>query len=191
MIAAFLRPPRTPGEWIADAVRVFAAASVVAAFLWWTATDAGILALAMPAVLAPRFVGARPSFDIAFGIVVLTAAWSNVLDLYTTVAWWDLAVHFVCTGVFAAMLYLLLARLGVVPLPHAAGTRRRTPIVLVIALGLALSAVWEMVEWAGKTFITDTIFVGYEDTIADMAVGGLGAVVAGLVVAHARLLRDE
>ena len=47
-----------------------------------------------------------------------------------------------------------------------------------------------MVEWLGKTFITDEIFVTYTDTIGDMAVGGLGALIAGIVVARVRLLRE-
>ncbi|MCP2636444.1 hypothetical protein K0817_007650 [Microbacterium sp. HD4P20] len=187
MIATFLRPPSGIGEWLADAVRALGVASVVAAFTWWTVTDAGILALTLPALVLPRFVGVRPGFDVIFGVTVLVAAWSNLLGLYRTWSGWDLAVHFVCTGVFAAMLYLLLARLDVVPAPREPDSRRRTPIVIVAALGLAISAVWEMVEWAGKTFVTDEIFVTYQDTIGDMAVGGLGAVAAGVTVAIVRL----
>jgi hypothetical protein len=189
VIATFLRRPSGIGEWLADAVRALGVASVVAAFVWWTATDAGILALALPALVVPRFVGVRPGFDIFFGITVLVAAWSNVLGLYRVWPGWDLAVHIVCTGAGAAMLYLLLTRLDVVPLPRAAGVRRRTPIVIVAALGLAVSAVWEMVEWLGKTFVTAEIFVTYQDTIGDMTVGGLGAVVAGVLVATVRLER--
>jgi hypothetical protein len=57
--------------------------------------------------------------------------------------------------------------------------------------GLAVSALWEMVEWAGRTFVTSEIFVTYEDTISDMAVGGLGALAAGVVVALFPLLRRD
>jgi hypothetical protein len=191
VIRALLRRPARPVDWVADGVRLLGVLSVVAGFLWWSPTDAGILALALPALLLPRLVGARATFDIAFGLVVLAAAWSNVLDLYTTVPGWDLVMHFACTGVVAAMLYLLLARLSVVPLPLSSGTRRRTPVAVVTALGLAVSALWEMIEWAGKTFISDEIFVSYDDTIGDMAIGGVGAVMAGLVVARVRLLREE
>ena len=190
MIDQFLRLPHRPGEWIADGVRALGLVSVIAAAIGWTGTDAGILALALPALLVPRFVGARPSFDIIFGITVLVAAWSNVVDLYRTVPGWDLVVHFSCGGLIAAMLYLALARLDVVPLPFSPDGRRRTPIALVTALGLATGALWEMVEWAGRTFVTADIFVTYQDTIADMAIGGLGSFVAGLVVARVRLLRS-
>ena len=188
---SFLRRPSSPGDYLADGVRVAGLLSVVAAFIWWDVTDAGVLALALPALLVPRLAWVLPWFDIVYGITVLAAAWSNVLDLYRTIAGWDLLLHFVCTGVIAAMAYLVLARLNVVTAPRSASFLRRTPLVVVTALGLAASALWEMVEWLGYTFVSGDIFVGYNDTIGDMAVGGLGAVLAGVLVAFVRLERDE
>lgn len=189
MIEDFLRPPREPMEWAADVVRAVGLVGVVVAFVWFTPTDAGVLAAALPALVAPRFLAARAGFDLVFSITVLIAAWSNVVDLYRTVPGWDLVLHVVCTGVLAAMLYLALARLDVVPAPRAEGTRSRTPAVIVPALALALGALWEMVEWAGKTFVTDEIFVSYADTIGDLVAGGVGGLVAGAVVARIRLVR--
>ena len=174
MIRRFLRPPSGAGEWVADAIRVLGPLSVLAGFVWWAPTDAGVLALALFGLVLPRFVGVRPGFDIAFCVTVLVAAWSNVFLLYQTVLGWDLIVHFVFTGMVAAMAYLLLARLELVPPPLAPGTRRATPILLVTSLGLALSAVWEMLEWIGWRFISEEIYVAYEDSIGDMAAGGLG-----------------
>lgn len=190
MIRRFLRPPQGAAEWLADAVRVLGPLSVIAGFVWWTPAAAGVLALTLIGLVLPRFVGVRPGFDIAFCVTVLVAAWSNVLLLYETVPGWDLVVHFACTGVLAAMGYLLLARLGFVPLPGDPGTRRGTPVLIVTTLGLALSAVWEMLEWIGWRFISDEIFVAYQDTIGDMAAGGLGGLTAGLLVARVRLLED-
>lgn len=190
MIDALLRRPSSPGDLVADALRLIGLLSVGIAAIAFTATDAGILAFALPALLAPRALGLRSSFDIVFVVVVLVAAWSNVLDLYRSVPGWDLVVHVVCTAVIAAALYLGLARACVVAAPGRQGFRARTPIVIVTALGLAVSALWEMVEWAGYTFITDEIFVTYDDTIGDMAVGGLGALAAGFLVAHVRLERS-
>ena len=89
----------------------------------------------------------------------------------------------------AAMAYLVLARAGIVPAPP--DDLRRRPIVLVPVIALAVSAVWEMIEWIGWAFISSDIFVGYQDTIGDMAAGGVGGVAAGVLVAFAGLLRDE
>nr|WP_315267615.1 hypothetical protein [Microbacterium lemovicicum] len=189
MIEEFLRRPHGPGAWSADALRVLGLVSVVVAAIGFSWTDAGILAFALPALLIPRFVGARPAFDIIFCVCVLIAAWSNVLDLYTSIWWWDIAVHFVATGVIAAMVFVLFGWWGVLPRSTDVSQRPRSALVLVPVIGLALSAVWEMVEWAGFTWISDQIYVAYDDTIGDMAVGGLGSAIAGLVVARVRLER--
>lgn len=181
----FLRPPASPAEWAADGLRLLGLISVLAAFVWWTPTDAGILALALPALLVPRLLGVLPWFDVLYGVTVSVAAWSNVLDLYRSIAWWDLAVHFVATGVVASIGYVALQRSGVLPGP----LRRRTAVVLLPTVGLAISAVWEMVEWLGKTFVDSEIFVTYPDTIGDMAVGGAGALLMGLVLARIRIDR--
>jgi hypothetical protein len=164
--------------------------SAVAGFIWWTPLDAAILALPLPALAVPRAAGVRPAFDIVFCAIVVVAAWSNVLHLYESVAGWDLVVHFACTGVLAAMVYIVLVRLELVPEPLVAGARRATPLILVTALGLALSGMWEMIEWFGWRFVSDEVFVTYEDTLSDMAAGGLGALVAAFVVSRVRLMSD-
>jgi hypothetical protein len=186
VIEDFLRKPRGGTAVAADVVRVLGLLSVVVAAVWWSATDAGVLALVLPALLLPRFIAARPLFDLVYGIVLLVAAWSNVFDLYTTISWWDLAVHLACTGVVAAMIFLLLTRVEIITTPATGTVSAAVPIVLTTLIGLAASAVWEMIEWLGKAFVSDDIFVAYDDTIADMAVGGLGAVLAGVALATMR-----
>jgi hypothetical protein len=191
MKANFLRRPHGAGEYAADALRVAGLLSVLLAAVVFQPTDAGVLAFALPALLLPRFVGARAWFDIASCATVLVAAWSNVIDLYTSVAGWDLVVHFACTGVLAVIVYLGLSRLRVVPDRRARGSLRRTPVVVATAIGLAISALWEMVEWAGWRFISDEIYVAYQDTIGDMAVGGLGALLGGVLIALVRIDRPD
>jgi hypothetical protein len=186
VIDALLRPPRSPAEWVTDLLRVFALVSVVAAAIWWSAQDAGILALALPAVMVPRLLGIRAWFDIGYCVIVLTAAWSNVLGLYDANWWWDLLIHFLCAGVLAAALYLALVALRVVPEP-AGGAR--TPIGFVTTIGLAIGSLWEMVEWLGHTYVSNSLFVSYDDTIGDMAMGGLGALAASALVASVPLRR--
>lgn len=189
MIDNFLRAPRTVWDYLADALRVIGVLSVIAAGIWFEPTDAGILAFALPGLMIARFLGLRAGVDIAVSVTVLVAAWSNVIDLYTTVVGWDLIVHFVCTAVLTALLYVFLVRQQILPDPAAKETAMVGAIVIATAFGLALSAIWEMVEWAGFTFISSTIFVTYVDTIADMAVGGLGAACVGALMARVRLER--
>jgi len=190
MIENFLRRPHGPVEVMADLLRVLGLLSVVAAAIWWEWTDAGVLAFALPGLLVPRFLGARPAFDIVFTLTLLTAAWSNVFDLYTRISWWDIAIHTMCTGVLAAMLYLACARWGIVAAPGSTAFTTASAILMTTIFGLALSAAWEVVEWLGHTYITDQIFVTYDDTVTDMIAGGTGAALGGLAVASFRLTRD-
>lgn len=188
MIQTFLRFPRGAAEMTADALRLLGVFSVVVALIGWPWVDVAVFALALVGLVIPRFLGVRPGLDIAFCIIVLIAAWSALLELYDAYEYLDFVVHFFLNGLTAAVLYILAVRLAVVPDP----TRTRVPLAAIVALttafGLAAGVIWELAEWVGFTYIDETIFVGYDDTIADFAAGGLGSIVAGLFGRH---LLDE
>ena len=153
--------------------------SILATLIWWSPVDVAVFALVQLGLVAPRFLGIRPALDAAFGVALLVAGWSAVLDLYTRVLYWDLVVHFTLNGLIAAVLYIVAVRAGAVPDP----ARERVPlgaiVGLTVAFGLAAGVMWELAEWVGHTFIDETIYVGYDDSIGDLAIGGLGSVVAG------------
>ena len=138
---------------------------------------------ALSALMLPRMLGMRAWFDTASGVTVLAAAWSNVFDLYAVISRWDLVVHFACTTVLTILAAEILTRAGVVGITASARPRARTPLVLAPLIALALSAVWEMIEWFGSVYISDQIHVGYQDTIGDMVLGGIGGAVAGALLA--------
>ncbi len=187
MYANLRRPPRSVTDWLADAVRAIAIVVVLVSLFTLPFTDFAVLSMALPAVMLSRMIGLRSGLDLVTCVTVFVAAGSNVLDLYRAWTGWDLVVHAVCTGVLAAVALVLLDDGGVVT-PTG---RRRTPIVLATAAGLALSAVWEFVEWVGYRFITDAIFVTYDDTIGDMMAGGFGALVAGVWASRFRVTRND
>lgn len=185
MYANLKRPPRTVTDWLADAVRAMAIVLVVASLFTLPFTDFAVLSMSLPAVMLARMIGLRSGLDLVTCVTVFVAAGSNVLELYRAWTGWDLVVHLACTGVLAAVTLVLLDDAGVV----APTGRRRTPIVVATLAGLALSAMWEMVEWFGYRFITDAIFVTYDDTIGDMMAGGAGALIAGVLASRWRLTR--
>ena len=185
MIDALLRRPTGSGEFFADAVRLLCLFSLAAAALWHGPVDVALFLLVLMGTLVSRCLEISRLFDGVYGLTLLTAAWSSVLDLYARVGWWDLPVHFASTAVIAAMTYFLLSRLGAVTLPGgrtAPALTRLTMPVLVLSLGLAVSVLWELGEWWGHSFVDTTINVGYQDTMGDLAAGGLGALLAGLVM---------
>ncbi|NQX10839.1 hypothetical protein HQQ80_04285 [Microbacteriaceae bacterium VKM Ac-2855] len=171
----FLRPPRGAAMWLADGVRLLGVLSMLATLIFFSPVDAGMFSLALFGVVLPRMLGVRAGLDAAFGLSVLVAAWSSVFELYLSVRWWDLPVHFVLNGLSAVIGVALLQRFGALPeLPRTALA------VLTATLGVTIGVIWEWGEWAGHTFLDPTIFVGYRDTLGDLAVGGAGSLLAGL-----------
>jgi hypothetical protein len=181
----FLRPPRGVAMWLADGVRLLGVLSMLATLIFFSPVDAGMFSLALFGVVLPRMLGLRPGLDAAFGLSVLVAAWSSVFELYLSVRWWDLPVHFVLNGLSAVIGVALLQRFGALPeLPRVALA------VLTATLGVTIGVIWEWGEWAGHTFLDPTIFVGYQDTLGDLAVGGAGSLVAGCAARWLLARRD-
>lgn len=105
----------------------------------------------------------------------------NTLDLYDAVVWWDDANHLVNWALLSGGAGLLLRDGGVGP---------RWALALCTAgVGALLAVGWELGEWA--TFIRFGEVDGglaavYGDTLGDLALGCLGAAMAGVVVARRR-----
>jgi hypothetical protein len=191
VIENFLRPPAGRAEWVADGVRAVGTVGVVVAGFGWGPVAFWVSALSLLGVYASRFLGLRPAFDIALGLTLITASWSSVLELYTSVVGWDLVVHFAATGLLAAALFVVAQRLRIVP-TDASATQGA---VFTTAFGMSAAVLWEMAEWVGHNFIDPAIFVAYDDTIGDLVAGTAGSVLAGLLlrylVARSRALTPQ
>ncbi|GCD21060.1 hypothetical protein ACFO3K_18130 [Cellulomonas algicola] len=177
------RPPvrdllRGPG----GTVRVLALVSVVVALVTLGPVDAALLVLVVGGVALPPLGGVPPWLDAAYGVGLLASAWAGVLGLYEAVAWLDVVMHLVVTGLVAAVAHLLLAvRTGAVVDPRTARAEGRgaASVLVTAALGTTLSVAWEIGEYLGHTYLDPTIYVAYGDTIGDMVMGALGSTVAG------------
>ena len=176
---------RRPTGVLADLLRVAALASVLAALVWYPMEAVIRFGLVLLVLLVPRLIRVPRPFDAAFGATLLLAAWAGVAHWYTTVVWMDEAVHLVTPGATAAMCYLVLACTGLLPRPQDPTIRRHRSSVtlLVLSLGLTVASLWELYEWTANRLLAATIQVGYDDTISDLALGGLGSLLAGLVLA--------
>ena len=98
MIRTLLPPAQGSAERTADGLRVLAAVCIVVAGIGWGPISGASLAGVTVGMFLPRLLRVRSSFDSAFGIVVLVAAWSSVLQIYITTKWWDLPMHFLTNG---------------------------------------------------------------------------------------------
>ena len=124
--------------------------------------------------------GVRPVPWAAFALVMapfLVDVTGNTLDLYDRVWWWDDANHFVNWALLCGGIGLLLTQ----------GVRTRWALVtLITGVGAILAIGWELGEW--YTFIRHgtELDTAYTDTLGDEALGTLGALVAGLLIARRR-----
>lgn len=175
--------PRT-SEVVADLLRLAAAGSLVAAFIWYPVEAWIRFGLLLFVLLLPRLIRMAGPFDAAFCATLLLATWAGVNSWYTEIVWMDEVVHLVTVGAVSAACYLALAILGLLSGPQDRPIRNHRVSVplLTVSLGLAVASLWEFYEWAANQLPNDTIHVGYTDTIADLALGGLGSLVAGLAL---------
>jgi len=97
----------------------------------------------------------------------------NRMDLYDTVVWFDDWMHLMNTGLLAAALVLLT-------LPRSASL----PSVLerALAFGATAAIAWEVGEYFAFISKSTERRFAYTDTLGDLALGTLGAVVAAVVI---------
>lgn len=179
-----------PGSrWVrvsTDAVAVVAIVSFVASF-WWDGVVVALFALVLLGVTVPRVARLHGALQTATGVTIIVGAWAATLDWYVTIWWLDLAVHAVLNGLLSVIGILAMRRSGLLPQSvHAAGT-----VIIATGLGSLLAVLWEIGEWIGYTYITDSIGVGYDDTIGDLAWALIGSLVAGVILVLAERSPDE
>lgn len=169
---------------VADLVRVATLVSALAAWALIHGEGGLRFLLLFGVLLVPRVITIARPFEAAFCVMLLVATWAGVAQWYVTVPWVDEVVHFLTNGAVAVAAYLVLATLEVLPgLDEEVLRRRRSSVVLLVTfIGLGASALWEFYEWVAEQFSPKVIHVGYTDTIFDMALGGLGSVVSGLLL---------
>ena len=140
------------------------------------------LMLAVPAVWAWRRRKTNGATPLPWdGIALVMAPFlvdvtGNTLDLYDRVSWWDDANHFVnwlllCTGIG-----LLLLRSRIRP-TWALG-------VTTAGIGAVLAIAWELAEYVTFIRFGTELDTAYRDTLGDEALGTLGGMVAGTLVAR-------
>lgn len=121
----------------------------------------------------------RASFPWLADLLVTVTCFSdtlgNRLDLYDTIWWFDDLVHVVNTGLLTAAFILLT-------LSHRA--TRAQVLERSLAFGVTAALAWEIAEY--YAFLSRSGAVDrYADTLADLALGAIGAVAAGLIVHQA------
>ncbi len=148
-----------------------------------------LLAFAVPAIWWLRFkdqVAFPWVADLLVTMTCFTDILGNRLDLYDTVVWFDDWMHFMNTGLLAAALILLTLT-------------RTSTLAQALERGLAFGATaaigWEIGEYVAFVSRSSERRFAYADTLGDLGLGTLGAVVAAGTVhrlwARGRLVHVE
>jgi hypothetical protein len=119
----------------------------------------------------------RVSFPWVADLLVTLTCFSDILgnrmDLYDTVVWFDDLMHLMNTGLLTAAFLLLT-------LPRAASLGRT--VERALAFGATVAIAWELAEYAAFLSRSSERAFAYGDTLGDLTLGTLGAVVAAVVV---------
>ena len=142
------------------------------------------LLVASAAVLVARAVNLPRVYDLAFCLAMVLTGWGEALGLYDAISWYDTLVHFTVPLLGAPVAYIGLARLEVLPDPRdETGLHREIGIfVVTLALGLALGAVWEIVEWTSDRTVGSRLQEGNDDTVGDLIADGCGSLLGATLL---------
>ena len=114
--------------------------------------------------------------------LLMTLPWlidliGNRLDLFDTVDWWDDAMHFLLWGFLTAGVLLAFAPRNL--------SRGLTAFV-ALGFGATAAVVWELGEYVAFVRNSAELQSAYTDTLGDLALGTLGALLAGLILYEVR-----
>ena len=139
--------------------------------------------------LLARAVNLPRVYDLCLTAAMALQGFGEAFGVYDRVVRFDDLVHFTLPMLTAPVVYIGLARLDVVPDPRDETHVRHYVGIFVItaALGIALGALWEIVEWRSDAWFGTDLSEDNDDTVGDLVRDSLGSLVgAALLVAWAR-----
>jgi VanZ family protein len=109
-------------------------------------------------------------------------------NLYDRFWWFDDALH-------AFTIFALTLVLGLLLYGRTLTGKNSYPglvAVMIAALGVAIGAWWEIAEWAYDLSVPSNVILGKTDTIIDLIMDTIGALIGGgLATAMARVREDR
>ncbi|MFL6027826.1 MAG: hypothetical protein ACJ72K_12870 [Friedmanniella sp.] len=115
--------------------------------------------------------------DLLISLPWLLDLLGNRFNLFDTVDWWDDWMHF---------LNWLLLTAGVLLAWSPRAVSRGVVVMCAVGFGLIAALLWEVGEYFAFIRTSPELTTAYTDTLGDLTLGGLGALVAGLAVAYLR-----
>lgn len=122
------------------------------------------------------------TFAWALAVLLLAANVAGyAFDLYAAYWWFDRVLH--AATILAMTFWLAVIVFGE---PFREG-RNLLFVVLVASVGIAIGALWEVAEWIFDRFSSSDVIKGKDDTVIDIVMDTVGAVIAALLALRYRL----
>jgi uncharacterized membrane protein HdeD (DUF308 family)/uncharacterized membrane protein YjdF len=131
------------------------------------------LTAATAVLLVARVVDLPRWFDFGLIVAMSLIAYGTALSLYGGWFYYDKIVHGLSPIGYVPVLYIALVRLGVVPDPGRAIREHRVArisgiFIVTLALGMAVGAGYESIEWFEDKFLGGHFVGGLWDTETDL-----------------------
>jgi hypothetical protein len=191
-VSESLRREIRPAAVLAVAAKALLLGLLLTALIWpdlsglkGKATTARLIVYPLGAMVLPLFwFFVRRRAGKAFpwlADLLITLPWlidlaGNRLNLFDTVGWWDDLMHFALWGLLTAGVLI------------GFGPRLSRGLTLMVALGFGTTAavIWEAGEYVAFIRHSPELQSAYTDTLGDLVLGSLGALLAGLAVGALR-----
>lgn len=146
-------------------------------------TAVGLTAASLLLLIA-RIVNLPRRFDLGVIVAMTFIAWGTALSLYGQYHFYDTIVHGTTPVFYAPVLYVCLVRLAVLTDPEQARTRMQRSGVFVstLAIGMAVGAGYEVIEWLSDSLLGTAFVEDADDTGRDLLADTLGSLVGAALV---------
>jgi uncharacterized membrane protein HdeD (DUF308 family) len=177
------------GDWtwlvrdLLDVLRIVFIAGTVAFAVMGRSTAVGLTA-ASAVLLIARVIDLPRWFDFTLIVAMTAIAWGTALSLYGDYSFYDNIVHSVSPFCYSPVLYISLVRLDVLPDPARVHTvsRRAGIFISTLALGMAVGAGYEIVEWSSDKLFGTHLVKSIDDTGSDLLEDTCGSLAAAILV---------
>jgi uncharacterized membrane protein HdeD (DUF308 family)/uncharacterized membrane protein YjdF len=169
-----------------DVIRLAFIAGTIVFALQGRSTAVALTAASVVLVIA-RVVNLPRWFDFGLIVAMTLIAWGTALSLYGGWFYYDKIVHGVSPIGYVPVFYIALVRLGVVPDPGNAIREHRVArisgiFIVTLAVGLAVGAFYESIEWFEDKVLGGHFVGGLWDTETDLLCDEGGSIVGAALL---------
>ena len=116
-------------------------------------------------------------FDFLFVLAALLNAAGWVWDFFKTIGIYDEITHiYTPFAISLALSFLVFS-----PMLTVFRSHRILYVLTISSFGIAIGAIWEVIEWTADMFVSMQVVASLDDTITDLIMDSIGAITAAII----------